>query len=129
MPMKLSVLTTCSIVIITCVGFSKAQMVPKDSDPVLQGSAGYSMPQSAIDAEIDGNVVVAIRVAETGKPTKAALVAGPMWPCGMQPTKALEDLSSTLIDMAKGLRFSPAIVDGKPVTKDVALTLNLINPN
>lgn len=86
------------------------------------------MPESVIDADIDGTVMVAIRVDETGKPTRAVLISGPMWPCGTTPTKALEDLSSTLTDTMMKLWFSPAIKDGKPVTKEIVLTFYLKNP-
>lgn len=86
------------------------------------------MPQSVIDAEIDGAVAIAIRVDETGTPTKTVLRSGPMWPCGTRPIEALEELSSTLADMAMNLRFSPAIKDGKPISKDISLTIGLKNP-
>ena len=105
-----------------------AQTVPSNSDPVLQGSATYSMPQSAIDAEIDGPVTMAIRVDETGKPATAALVSLPMWPCGANPMAALDELSSTLSSTMMKLVFTPGIKDGKPTTKDVGLKLTLKNP-
>lgn len=97
------------------------------SIPVLQGTATYSMPQSAIDAGIAGTVMVAIRVDDTGKPTNAAVVSGPMWPCGTTPIKALEDLLSSISESMMKLRFTPAIENGKPVTKDVGLRLELRN--
>ena len=86
------------------------------------------MPQSAIDAEIGGTVIMAIRVDETGTPTRAVLASGPMWPCSTSPAKALEELSSTLVDTMMKLRFSPAIKDGKPVAADIGLTIQLNNP-
>ena len=123
--MKVSALTSLLLVLVTA-GIS--QTASADSDPVLQGSASYSLPQSALDAEIDGSVTVAIRVDESGKPTKAVLFAGPMWPCGANPLSALEELSSTLSEAMMQLRFSPAIKDGKPITKNVGLKVALKNP-
>ncbi len=106
------------------VGFAPAQT---DSDPVLQGSATYTMPQTAIDADMDGTVVVGIRVDNTGKPTEAALMSGPMWPCGTRPMKAFEDLSSTLRGTMLKLKFDPAKKDGKPVMADIAMRFQLKN--
>lgn len=108
--------------------FGSVGAAQNDSDPVLQSSASYAMPQSALDAEIDGAVVVGIRVDETGKVSKVALISGPMWPCGTTPVNALEDLSSTLTDTLRKLSFSPAIKDGKAITREVGLTITLKNP-
>jgi TonB family protein len=108
--------------------FAGSAAAQTNSDPVIQGSASYSMPQSAIDAEIAGTVVMGIRVDETGTPTKAVLMSGPMWPCSTTPGKELEDLSATLSDTMLKLRFSPAMADGRPVTADIGLTLQLKNP-
>jgi TonB family protein len=125
--MRLSAVTSFFFFLVF-VTVTAGQTKLADSDPVLQGSASYSMPQSAIDAEIGGSVMVAIRVDETGKPTNAVLVSGPMWPCGTRPVKALEELSSTLSDTMRKLRFAPAIKDGKPTTKDIGLRVELKNP-
>lgn len=113
--------------IAVCAAVS-AQTVPQDSDPVLQGSATYSMPQSAIDADIGGTVVIAIQIDKTGKPTRAQLYVGPMWPCGSTPVKAIEELKSTLSDAMLKLRFAPAIKNGKPVATAIALRIPLNNP-
>lgn len=101
---------------------------PTDTDPVLQGSAMYSIPQSAIDAGIDGTVVIGLRIEETGIPSKAVLISGPMWPCGTTPINALEDLSSTLTDTMMKLRFAPAVKNGKAVAANISLRVNLKNP-
>lgn len=109
--------------------FSAAAQTVSDSDPVLQGSATYSMPQSAIDADIDGNVVMNVQVDEAGNPTKAELVSGPRWPCVPAPPKtALQELSANLTETMLKLRFSPAMKKGKPVAKEVAIKLALKNP-
>lgn len=99
-----------------------------DADPVLLGSASYKLPQSAIDAEIDGKVTIAVHVDESGTPTKAVLAAGLVWPCGKMPIKAIEEVSNTLSDTIMTLKFSPAIKDGKPISKDFELRFKLKNP-
>lgn len=99
-----------------------------DSGPKIINSMSYTMPASAVEAEIGGTVVMAIRVDETGIPTRAALTIGPMWPCGTEPVKALEELSSSLTRTMMSLKFSPALEKGKPVAKNIALTIQLKNP-
>lgn len=126
--MKLHTAASFVLLVAVFVNVGTSQTIPADSNPVLQGSASYSMPQSAIDAEIGGTVMVAIRVDETGKPTNAVLISGPNWPCGTTPKKALEELSSTLSDTMMKVRFTPAIKDGKAVAKDIGLKLELKNP-
>ena len=105
-----------------------AQTGPADSNPELQGSASYSMPQTAIDAEIGGSVTVAIRVDETGKPERVVIISGPSWPCGNTPAEALQDLSSTLSETLMKIRFKPAIKDGNAIEANVGLKLELKNP-
>ena len=125
--MKRSILVFVFTTIFSVGGIS--QTPPADADPVLQGTASYKMPQSAIDAEIYGKVVMAIHIDKSGKPTKASLAAGPMWPCGKNPVAALNSLSSALSDAMLLLRFFPAIKGGKPMATDVNLELTLKNPN
>ena len=105
-----------------------AQEKLPDSDPKLISETTYKMPQSAIDAEIDGRVVMSIRVDKNGKPTKAGVAGGLMWPCSASPVKELNNLVSDLSDAMLKLQFSPAIKDGKPVEKDIGLTFVLTNP-
>lgn len=116
--------------LISLLGFSNAAMaqtVP-DTAPVMHGAAKYSMPQSAIDAGIDGKVTVAISIDKTGKTTSAVLISQPIWPCGSSPSGALKELSSTLSDAMMKLSFSPAIKDGKPISDKIGLTFELKNP-
>jgi hypothetical protein len=103
-------------------------VLPPDSDPVMKGSVTYAMPKSAIDAEIGGTVLLAMRAEDTGKPSKVVVATLPMWPCGENPKIALEDLFSTLKDTVMTARFSPAIEKGKPVAKDIGLEIQLKNP-
>lgn len=125
--MRLLALTSF-FVFIVLVTVTAGQTKPVDSDPVIQGSVTYSLPQSAIDAEIAGTVVVAIRVDDNGKPAKALRVSGPMWPCDAKPVAALQEFSSTLSETMMKLRFAPAVKDGKPIAKEVGLKIALKNP-
>ena len=100
----------------------------QDSDPIMKGSGAYSMPQSAIDAEIGGTVLVAVRIDSTGKVAEAKIAAGPMWPCGTTPTKAFDELSSTVEEAFKKIEFTPAMDHGKPVGRTIGLRLELKNP-
>ena len=128
--MKVPNFAVCLLFISELAVLGAAQGSPADSNPVILGSATYTMPQSAIDADIGGTVVIAIRIDESGKPTKAVLASGPMWPCGGKtPTRALDELASSLADVAMKLKFSPAIKDGNPVERDIGLTIQLKNPN
>lgn len=104
------------------------QGVPGDSEPKLLTNTRFTLPQSVIDAEIDGKVQVAIFLDDKGKPKKAVMSAGPMWPCGTQPIKAIDDLDKALTEMAMSLTFSPAIKSGKAESRALSLTLELKNP-
>ncbi len=99
-----------------------------DSEPKLIGSSKYTLPDSAVEAEIDGPVRVAIHIDKTGQPKKAVMIAGPIWPCGKMPLMAIDDVSRTLADGLMKLKFSPGIKDGKPVSADLVLKIVLINP-
>ncbi len=114
--------------ILVLTGILDAAVYAQETDPVLTSSAKYSMPESALNAEIGGTVVMGISVDATGKPARAVLISGPMWPCGADPAKALEELSATLTETMMSLRFTPGTTDGKPDEKAIALTLQLKNP-
>jgi TonB family protein len=118
-----------ALILVLSVGLhSFAAAQSENADPKLTGSPTYSLPSSAIDAEIGGTVVVAVRVDETGKPTNADLTVGPAWPCGTKPVKALEELSSSLSRSIMSFKFEPALANGKPVAKIIGLTFQLKNP-
>jgi hypothetical protein len=116
------------LALLSIVGYVVPGQVLPDSGPLLKSSVVFSMPQSAIDAEIDGVIRIAVRVDATGKPSAMALRSGPIFPCGEFPDKGLEQLSAALSNMVTGLQFSPAIKDGKPIEKDIALDIKLENP-
>lgn len=101
---------------------------PADGKPAIQGEIGYTMPQVVIDAEISGTVRVGVRVEESGKVDKVWIIAGPMWPCGKTPKKAIDKLEDSLSGAIKTVKFTPAIRNGTPATENVALTIQLENP-
>ena len=68
-------------------------------------------PAEAKAQRIQGTVVVALIVGTDGVPESAEAVEGP------------EALQSTAVDYAKGWRFEPAKVDGKPVRARFKLTM------
>ena len=105
------------------------QTPPPDSDPLLRGKLSYTMQQAEIDAGLYGHAVVAVRVDETGKPIQAIMVVGPSWPCSRTPVKTLEHLGSTLSDLMLKMRFSPAIQNGQPVSKDITIRITLDKPS
>lgn len=123
----LRILSFGSLLIFVSSGWVTTQAQP-DSLPVLKGSASYTMPQSAIDAEIDGAVVVGVSVDEQGKPSRVWIAAGPRWPCGKSPGKALDELSETLIETLKKVTFTPALKKGKQTGADIGMTMELKNP-
>jgi len=123
-PIFMKLYTFAFVVLLILCSFAAAQ----DSDPVMKGSAGYIVPQSAIDAQIEGKVLLAVRVDATGKVVEAKIAAGPMWPCGATPTSAFEELASTLETTFKTIEFTPAMKHGKPVEKTIGIALELKNP-
>ncbi|MCC6327396.1 MAG: energy transducer TonB [Acidobacteria bacterium] len=123
----MSILTVAAINLVLC-GSASVLGQSADSGPKLIGSATYSMPASAIEAEIGGDVTMAIRVESDGKPSRAVLISGPTWPCGKQPNDALRELSSTLSDTMMSLKFIPASKDGKPIEREIGLRIALKNP-
>lgn len=118
-------LLVCMTALTVC---ALSQTPQADADPVLLETTNYKLPQSAIDAEIDGKVVMSIHVDETGKPSKAVLAGGLVWPCDKMPRNTLAEVSKTLSDTIMSLKFSPAIKDGKPVSTDLGLSFMLKNP-
>jgi TonB family protein len=125
--MKLHTVAMFYIFLTVLAAVGVGQALPADSDPVMQGSASYSMPQSAIEAKIGGTVMVAIRVDETGKPLGAVVISGPSWPCDSKPVEALQELSTSISEAMMKLRFTPAIKNGKPIAKNIGLRLELKN--
>lgn len=127
--MRKPIFFNCLALFLFLFGVAAAQAVPADSEPVIKGTTNYKLPPSAIEAGIDGTILVAIRIDEAGKPQAVGVVAGPIWPCGSMPRAALSDVSTSLSDTLMKLEFSPAIKKGKPIESTVVLTLKLRNPN
>lgn len=124
--MKKPILVACVVPLLAASRIS--QTPPADSNPVMQGSMSYTMPKSAIDAKIDGTVLLAIRIDDTGKPTNVRVASLPMWPCSDDPRDALNDVFKSLEDTMKKARFSPASKDGKAVAKEIGFRIELKNP-
>lgn len=115
-------------VLLLLILISAVMAEAQSSDPVPLSPLTFESPQSVIDAEIGGTVLLEVRVDEVGNPSRVQIVAGPLWPCGTKPTEALDELSSGLVASVMKLRFKPAMKDGKPVAKDVGFKLGLKNP-
>lgn len=126
--MKNPNLLICLVFVCLSAANSLGQDSSGDTDAVMLGSPTYNMPQSVIDAEIDGVVQVGIRVDKSGKPEKVVVISGPSWPCGVTPVKELQELGTTITDAMMKVRFTPAAKDGKPITQDISLKITLKNP-
>jgi len=107
---------------------SQTQAAVPDSDPVLQGTMNYALPQSAVEAEIGGKVSVGIRVDKTGKPLQAVVLAGPAWPCSTTPSAALNAFIADVSEAMLKLHFTPAVKGGVAIEKNVGLRFKLKNP-
>lgn len=99
-----------------------------DSDAKLSSNIDFKMPQSAIDAELDGDVLIRVNVEASGKASKAEIVSGLMWPCGKSPVKEIDDLSSAISDAIIKATFSPEIKKGKAKDSVIGLTFKIRNP-
>lgn len=98
------------------------------SEPRAKGDLTYSLPQSAIDADVSGTVLLRIDIDDTGKAIRAELVGGPMWPCGTMPKEAIGDLRSTITEALMKVSFEPAMKDGKATSGQIGYRLQLKNP-
>ena len=99
-----------------------------DSDAKLTSNIDFKMPQTAIDAELDGDVLIRVKVDASGKASKAEIVSGLMWPCGKSPVKEIDDLSSAISDAILKATFSPEIKKGKAKESEIGLTFKIKNP-
>lgn len=105
-----------------------AQAAGTDTQPSIVGNVTYTMPQAVADAHIGGKVTVAIVVDDKGTVEKAWLAAGPVWPCFEHPDKAIKQLSDSLTETVKQIKFRPATKNGNPVKAEIGLELALTNP-
>lgn len=106
----------------------RVQVVAQDSVPRLLDPLKYKIPEAAIDAEIDGTIVVSVKVDKLGKPSNPQLAISPIWPCGKTPKKELQELSETLEKTVLQARYAPATEKGSPISKNLALWITLQNP-
>jgi outer membrane biosynthesis protein TonB len=108
-------------------GTAFAQTVA-DTEAKLTSAINFVMPQQAIGAELDGDILVRVKVEASGKASSASIASGLMWPCGKSPTKEIDVLSEAISDNVRGATFSPAIKKGKPVESEIGLRFTIKNP-
>ncbi|MBX3289568.1 MAG: energy transducer TonB [Acidobacteria bacterium] len=78
-------------------------------------------------ARIDGRITVSLSIDEKGTVTSAELTSGPLWPCGKNPRKELNDFRTLAETALRAARFSPKVENGKPVSTRIAATLLIGN--
>jgi outer membrane biosynthesis protein TonB len=95
----------------------------QDSAAKLLSMPDYVIPPEASQAGIDGKLAVVVSVKKDGTVDRAEVVAGPSWPCGSEPKRALSVVRSGAEDAVKQARFSPALKNGKPEDREMLLTM------
>jgi TonB family protein len=94
-------------------GKACAQLV-LDSEPKLISTEEYKLSDKATAAGIDGKILLAVTIDETGSVTKARVLSGPAWPCGREVKDEIEEVREEVRQMVMRAKFSPAIREGKP---------------
>lgn len=92
------------------------------TEAILLTKSEFQLPQEAIDAGIDGTVMVNAKVNENGKVVSARAYAGPEWPCDSEPKKQIAMVRKLAEEEVKSFAFEPATKKGKPVSSEVAVT-------
>lgn len=87
-------LSVVALLAAVCVVQAMGQQNPTNSGSKMLNSLNFTMPQSVIDAEIDGTVVIAVHIDKNGTPTKVVWASGPMWPCGTKPLRNLRSFQN-----------------------------------
>lgn len=98
---------------------------PTDSDAKILSPQKFTMTPEQMAAGIRGEVKVVFTIAKTGEVKRAAVYAGPAWPCGTSPVKEIEEVRKALENTIKSAKFSPKIKDGKPVESDAMLSFDI----
>lgn len=98
---------------------------PPDSGVKLLSAPVFNMSDAEVTAGIEGKVVMGLTVERTGEVKNVFPSAGPMWPCGARPVKALEELFARLNDHIHLSKFSPAIKNGSPVQSTISFAVDL----
>lgn len=100
---------------------SNAQTPPANVEAKVLSSPPFVLSQEAVDAGIDGTLLIAAKLDATGSVTSARVVGGLEWPCGKSPRKEIENVKELVISNVKQSKFSPEIKDGKPVGTEIGL--------
>lgn len=85
-----------------------------DSDAKILSSPEFKLSEAVDKAGIDGTVLIAVNVNESGDVKSAEILSGPAWPCGQNPKKELDEIKKAVKESVLASKFSPAINDGKP---------------
>jgi hypothetical protein len=115
--MKLLLIFLLSVTILVSV------VSGQDVDPKLITMPEYALPPNASAAGIDGKVQLLVWVKDDGSVSKVETFLGPSWPCGTNPKDELAEMRRSLEATVKQARFSPALKDGEPDSREVLLTL------
>ncbi len=104
------------------VGQALAQKAT-DTEGRLVSIPDYQISAAAEVARLDGKIIILVKIDKKGEVKHAAAVAGPMWPCGSEPSKEIAEVVEQAERTARTAKFSPALKDGKPVESELLLTM------
>lgn len=103
--------------------FLVAASAAQDAGPKLVSMPEYRLPSDAAAAGIDGKVQLLVSVKKDGTVGNAEVFLGPSWPCGTNPKDELAEMRRGLESAVEQARFSPALKDGKPDSREILLTV------
>jgi len=115
-----SALTIACMAFLFCVNGQQP-----DSEVKLLSTPKFELSEEAMAAGIDGDVRLALTVGKDGVPKNPELLAGPAWPCGSNPKKALSNLEDAIKANLLSSRYAPAIKDGVPVERRIGLNFTI----
>jgi outer membrane biosynthesis protein TonB len=119
--MKNASLTFACAFVFAMLSLSSRAMA-QDADAKLITSPEFRLSPEATTAGIDGNLKVDITVDKSGNVKEAQVLAGPAWPCGSNPKKEIDKVQDAVKQNVLGMRFSPAMKDGKPHESEMVMT-------
>jgi TonB family protein len=103
----------------------KAQV--SDADPALLPAPPFVLSDEARTAGIDGTITVNFSIDRSGTVKQVYIIAGPAWPCGSSPGKAVERVRKMAKENILASIYSPMIKDGKARGADLQLTFAIGN--
>ena len=104
---------------------SAHQGLGQTKDAELNSPASLSLSPEAIDAGIGGQMTVGVKVNPEGRVKDARVLGGPSWPCGTSPDSLVDEVQDTAVETIKQVLFSPAMKNGKAVSTELFLTIDL----